>query len=83
MFIWLNLFRLVTENHKLQDEISKSKEYRPEEPNEVLKRKVKHLEKEIQGKNQLIAALQEKVVETLRILAFIWNFIMVIFSFSQ
>lgn len=61
MSIFFLLFRLVTENHRLNDEILKFKEYKPEEPNEVLKRKLKNAEKELQGKDLLIASLQEKV----------------------
>ncbi len=54
---------MVTENHRLNDEILKFKEYKPEEPNEVLKRKLKNAEKELQGKDLLIASLQQKVRE--------------------
>ena len=54
-------YRLVTENHRLNDEILKLKEYKPEEPSEVLKRKLKNAEKELQGKDHLISSLQEKV----------------------
>lgn len=53
--------RLVNENQRLQDEISKHKEYKPQEPNEALKRKLKNIEKELQGKDYLIISLQEKV----------------------
>ncbi len=51
----------MTENHRLNDEILKHKEQKPEEPNEVLKRKLKNAEKELQGKDHLILNLQEKV----------------------
>ena len=55
------ILRLVAENHRLNDEVSKFKEYKPEEPNEVFKRRLKNAEKELQGKDLLIASLQEKV----------------------
>lgn len=55
------IYRLVIENHRLNDEISKTKEYKPDEPNEILKRKLKNVEKELQGKEHLIFSLKEKV----------------------
>lgn len=55
------LHRLVIENARLNDEILKFKDYKPEEPNEVLKRRLKNAEKELQGKDHLIFSLQEKV----------------------
>ncbi|KAK4029361.1 hypothetical protein OUZ56_022359 [Daphnia magna] len=53
--------KIVAENQRLNDDILKFKEYKPEEPNEVIKRKLKNAEKQLQGKDCLILSLQEEL----------------------
>lgn len=51
----------MAENHRLNEDILKFKEYKPDEPNEVVKRKLKNAENQMHGKDCLILSLQEEV----------------------
>ncbi|XP_057366083.1 cingulin-like protein 1 [Daphnia carinata] len=53
--------KILADNHRLNDDILKLKEYKPEEPNEVVKRKLKNAEKQLQSKDCLILSLQEEL----------------------
>jgi len=53
---------LVTENQNLNEVIAKTKLQKPEEPDEILKRKFNNAEKELQGKDYQICSLKEKVL---------------------
>lgn len=51
----------MAENHSLKEELVRCKEQKPLNPDEVLELKLKEAEKQIQGKDYLVASLKEKV----------------------